>query len=348
MATRFPTHYETLGLKPGAKHTDIGLAFNRLVRAQRKDDAPPDLKAETKLREAFEVLSDLERRAAYDEQLRAARLKPAFGKNHAAFAAFFVVAVAAGLYWYLARPVEAPATLGKPYEELLAGAIPAVGRLQVMDISGRAEPAGIAFTVEEGAAVTSCVGIAPTAQMNVSMGTRAIPARVATSDPTLGICRLEVPGAGTWPLAVSPTPPKAGDRVFATQLSAKGEVSLREGKVKAVKPVDGVPVVQLDIPLMPGHAGAPLLDVHGRVVAVANLPEGSKGFYVPIPAKWGETIPVAKAQVPEPAPEPEKKPQQIDDLGMPVRNAPSVEISPERRERLEKAFRPPPTVPDDI
>ena len=121
---RTPTYYEVLGLKPNAKHTDVGLAYNRLSRALRKDDAVPDLKAETRLREAFEVLSDLDRRAEYDEKLRIARMKPAFGKNHAAFAALFLVAVGAGLFWYL-KPqlmpdaVEGYQAPGKPFQEVL-------------------------------------------------------------------------------------------------------------------------------------------------------------------------------------------------------------------------------------
>ena len=344
MSSRNPTYYETLGIQPNAKHNDVGLAFNRRMRAIRKEDAPPDLKGETKLREAFDVLSDLDRRAAYDEQLRAARLKPAFGRNQGALAALFVVLTGAGLYWYL-RPVEAPPPVGKPYQEILNGAIPAVGRLQTVDMSGQAAHAGIAFTVDEGVAVTSCQGLSPTAVLSVSLGTRVIPARVTMSDDALGLCKLEVVGAGSWPLLVSPIAPKAGDRVYATQLSAKGDVSLREGKVKAVKAAAaGVPTFELNIPFMPLHGGAPLLDIHGRVVAVANMPPGGKGTYVPIPPKWGEAPPPPpKPRAPEPAPEPEG-----DKAVAPADRPLPANISPERKARLEKAFRPPPNVPDDL
>src|SRR5687768_10116814 len=154
MSRRGPTYYEILGIKPGAKHTEVGLAFNRRMAALRRPDAPPDLKGETKLKEAFEVLSDLDRREAYDEELRKARLKPAFGRNHAAVAALFVVAIAAGLFWYL-RPQIAPELValeveqpGKPYQELLNAAIPAIGRLHAVEMSGQAQPSGLAFAVE--------------------------------------------------------------------------------------------------------------------------------------------------------------------------------------------------------
>src|SRR5436189_5034836 len=113
MATRNPTYYEILGISSGAKHTEVGLAFNRKMAALRRPDAPPDLKGETKLREAFEVLSDLDRRAEYDKQRFAAKLKPAFGRSHAVAAVGFLVVVGGALYWYL-RPKEALPEPGRP------------------------------------------------------------------------------------------------------------------------------------------------------------------------------------------------------------------------------------------
>jgi hypothetical protein len=363
MATRNITYYEVLGLKPNAKHTEVGIAYNRLVSALRREDAVPNPKAEAKLREAFEVLSDLDRRDAYDRQLRAARIKPAFGRNHAAMAALVVVAAGAGLYWYL-RPhlapesIDVPAAPGKPFQEVLNAAIPAVGRLQTIDMSGQAQPSGIAFTVEEGVAVTSCQGLSPTAQLNVNLAPRVIPARVTLSDESLGLCKLEVIGAGSWPLSVSTVPAKQGDRVYATQLTAKGEVVLREAKVKSVKPDGKAAVVDVSMPLLPQHGGAPLLDIYGRVVAVANMPPGGKGYYVAIPPMWGETVKLPTGPKPyqggdEPKPEDAGKGGPVDDLGVPLETRKKQEelankIDPERRKRLEKAFRPPPSVPSDL
>lgn len=362
MSRRIPTHYEVLGIRRDAKHNEVGLAYNRLMAARRKADAPPDLKAESRLREAYEVLGDLERRAAYDEQLRAARLKPAFGRNHAAFAALFVVAVGAGLFWYL-RPhlvpelAEGPPPPGKPFQEILNGAIPAVGRLDVVDMSGQVRPYGVAFTVEEGVAVTSCRDLSPMAVLSVHLAPRKIPARVTHTDEALGLCRLEVPGAGGWPLSVSAVAPKPGDRVYATQLDARGEVALREGRVKSVKSEGRAAVVEVTVPMRPQHAGAPLLDAYGRVVAVANMTDAQKGYYVAIPASWGET----QRPAPEPRPyqggeEPAREESakgRADEPDVPPRTRGKQEeladkIDPERRKRLEKAFRPPPSVPADL
>jgi hypothetical protein len=363
MSKRKPTYYEILGIPSHAKHNDVGLAFNRRMRALKREDVPPDLKAEALLQEAFGVLSDLDRREAYDAKLRADVLKPRFGKNHAAFAALFVVATGASLFWYL-KPRLLPEAMaleevgpGKPYQELLNGAIPAVGRLQAVEMSGQSQHAGIAFTVEEGVAVTSCQGLSPTASLSVALNPRVIPAKITMSDPDLGLCKLEVPGAGSWPLSVSQVPPKAGDVVYMTQVGPNGEVALRQANVRSVKVEGAASVLELSAPLMKEHAGSPLLDVHGRVVAVAHMPPGGKGTFVAIPAQWGETLALPTEPKPYQGQEgegtiakAEAGQGEIDELGIPLETRRRQEelaskIDPERRRRLEKAFRPPPTVP---
>ena len=359
MGTRNPTHYEVLGLESSAKHTEVGLAFNRKMAAQRREDAVPDLKGVTRLKEAFEVLSDIERRAAYDAQLRAAMIKPAFRKGQGLVAVGFLVLVGAGLYWHL-RPGEAAAAPGRAYEELLGKAIPAVARLKAMDMSGQVRPAGLAFAVDEGTFVTACANLSPNAQLTIELAPRTIPARVTMTDPDLGLCKLEVASAGSWPLAVSDAPPKAGDRAYAAQLDAKGEVGLREVQVKNLKANERGTVVLTNV--APVLAGTPLIDVHGRVVAVAKVSPDGQAAYVPIPKSWGEAPPKAEKPVPyerDTPPEPTAAQAQaasrvesglvdpaIADL-QPRARMPS-HVTPEQKARLEKAFRPPPNVPDDL
>jgi hypothetical protein len=358
MAASTPTLYEVLGLRPDARHTDIGLAYNRLVAAQRRDDVAPDLQRVAKLKEAFEVLSDLDRRAAYDAQLRAARIRPAFRKGQGLVAAGFLVLVGAALYWHL-RPGEAPAAPGESYDALVGMAIPAVGRLKAVEMSGEVRPAGLAVAVEEGVFITSCASISPTAQLSVELAPRSIPARVTMADPALGLCKLEVPGAGSWPLGVADGPPKAGERAYAAQIDTKGEVGLREVRVKNLATRDDAALVVTNV--APDHSGAPLIDIHGRVVAIARLGADGRGAYVPIPKSWGDPPPkAASPAAPAPAPEPVAEgpggsaanaPGGVIDPAIadlqPKAKMPSY-VTPEQKARLEKAFRPPPNVPDDI
>ncbi len=78
-----PDLYAILGVPPTADPAEIKRAYDFLAKAFHPDRFfDPVLKARAEdqfkaLREAYEVLSDAERRRAYDEQLRARFLPPA-------------------------------------------------------------------------------------------------------------------------------------------------------------------------------------------------------------------------------------------------------------------------------
>jgi len=69
-----PNLYAILGVPPTADPAEIKRAYHFLAKAFHPDRAEDQFKA---LQEAYEVLSDAERRRAYDEQLRARFLPPA-------------------------------------------------------------------------------------------------------------------------------------------------------------------------------------------------------------------------------------------------------------------------------
>jgi hypothetical protein len=345
MSKSRPTHYEILGVKPNAKHNDIGLAYNRLMAARRRENAPPDLKGETALGEAFAVLSDLDRRAAYDQQLAGARLKPAFGARQGAFAAVVIALFAGAIYYYtIMRPAEEAARpVGRLPADIAAAATPAMGRLQATDMSGQTKPAGLAFAIEGGVMVASCREIAPNAQLVVNMNPRMVPARLTMTDEALGLCKLEVDGAGSWPLPVSSVETRTGDTVYAASVNARGEVVLKEGRVKRVSSMAKGQVVEASVLANAADAGAPLLDIYGRVVAVATQAEG-KERHVVLPKAWTD------APRPAPAPTTPLSPEATpgsERPAPPMPNGPGS-MTPERVDRLDKAFHPPPNVPDDL
>ena len=78
-----PDLYAILGVPPTADPAEIKRAYHFLAKAFHPDRfSDPVLKARAEdpfkaLQEAYEVLSDAERRRAYDEQLRARFLPPA-------------------------------------------------------------------------------------------------------------------------------------------------------------------------------------------------------------------------------------------------------------------------------
>jgi molecular chaperone DnaJ len=98
MATRERDYYEVLGVPRDARDADIKKAFRRLARELHPDvsDAPEAGKDFREVAEAYEVLSDPERRATYDRYghagLRRGGFQPTFtdfGNIADVFAAFF-------------------------------------------------------------------------------------------------------------------------------------------------------------------------------------------------------------------------------------------------------------------
>ncbi len=70
MAVKFQDYYETLGVKRAASPEDIKLAFRKLARVHHPDVAKNKVAGEAKFKEineAYEVLSDPEKRRRYDE-----------------------------------------------------------------------------------------------------------------------------------------------------------------------------------------------------------------------------------------------------------------------------------------
>lgn len=289
------THYDILGVSPDARPAEIARAHERLVAEFALDTTPPDPRRESLIAEAFAVLSDPARREAYDRSLAAPAAIPAPPVRGKAIAigAAVIVAVAALAAWLFAGRGPAPTVTARPQAEILAEASRSVGRMQAFELSGRPIANGVAFAVAPGVMATACEGLAPGAQIVVRIGSRDVPARLEAADEALGLCRLAVDGAASWPLAGGPLP-RAGDTVYAVGLSGAGEVELAESRVKRVSADGNRSLVDAGAPVPPGHGGRPLLDAGGRVVAAAVAsPAGGAAVHVAIPAGWATQAPRA-------------------------------------------------------
>src|SRR3712207_5877342 len=85
MPTRDP--YELLGVSREASGEDVRRAYRRLARKHHPDANPDDPRAEERFKEiqqAYEVLSNPEKRRNYDERVRATSRKSRGGSRAAA------------------------------------------------------------------------------------------------------------------------------------------------------------------------------------------------------------------------------------------------------------------------
>lgn len=350
MAAKKQTHYQVLGVFPDAKQTDIVRAYNKWKSAQASELAVPDPRRNVQVEAAYKVLSNEQSRAEYDASLKAPEIKRRSQGAAALLGGLAVLGGVAAASWYFVGSKPPPAPTGRPLEEIKQAASLAVGRLDRIDISGATAPIGVVFAVDQNQMVTTCNGISPGALYMVHLSPRNIPARVMTSDESLGLCKLSVDGVGSNPLSLSSAEPRAGDRIYATKINAVGEVTLIEGTVKSVTTdPDKGRVIEASMPVAPASGGAPLLDMYGRVVGVASVSKEGRGRHLTLPSAWNpDARPVARS-APEPAPATEtasSEPKPAPEFSAPPRSP--KDISPQQREALEKAFRPPPNVPNDL
>ncbi len=101
------TLYDVLELRRSAKDEEILRAYQRLKAEMAKGISTPDPQRVALLHEAYEVLSDPERRAEYDRSLRDLRFfgiaRDARPSHKSAVIAAALVLALAGLYFVLVR-----------------------------------------------------------------------------------------------------------------------------------------------------------------------------------------------------------------------------------------------------
>jgi hypothetical protein len=307
------TLYDVLEVSRDAKQTEIVRAYRILSGHFKKETAAPDPKREALLHQAYEILSDPDRRDAYDRSLR----KPSFlgvtterdrpAKWIAAAAALVGLAFAVYFAFRTERDV---ASEPLPQGQVASSASLATGRLVSIDISGKSTPIGLAFAIAPGVMATSCHGLKPGAQLVVQIPPRSLPARVEAGGVPPAFCTLGVEGAGSWPLKLRGFGPNGNEKLYATSINAAGDLLLKEVVARRVMAEDGMSVIETSHPVGHGMEGGPLLDSLGRVVGMA-VPSRHVG----LPRVWIDDVPekrapaaaskreaVVDAPVPAPAP----------------------------------------------
>ncbi|MFZ3322038.1 MAG: trypsin-like peptidase domain-containing protein [Usitatibacter sp.] len=321
MATSKKSLYEILGVPRDAMDLDIGLAHaNRVKELQRA--VPPDPGAQVLLHEAFEVLSNAKRRAAYDASLLTAAEKAAAkeqaqspdlvletdeetgnpAKKWIGPAIGAVLAIVVIGYFLMrghdvpppppvvqAPPPPPPPPAPKPLTvaQVIPLAMKSAGRVMSYTMSGTAAPLGLALSVEPGTMVTTCHGIPAGSQIVVKMGPESHSATLDVTDEILDLCRFMVAGLAGPPFAIAPEEPRAGDAVFVVGANAAGDLAITQSTVKNLVATPGGKVLELSTPVAQGQSGGAVLDTFGRLVGITTTPHKyGNGLNVAMPASW--------------------------------------------------------------
>jgi len=299
---------------------DIGLAHaQRLKELQRA--VPPDPGAQVLLHQAYEVLSDSRRRAAYDASLitqaeKAAAAEQASpdlvleggdeednpAKKFIGPAIGVVVALIVIGYFVMRgnnAPPPPPAVVEAPKPppppppkplttaQMIPIAMKSTGRVMSYTMSGSAVPLGLALSVDSGAMVTTCHGIPVSSQVVVKVGPNSNSATLDVTDEVLDLCRLLVAGFAGPPIPIATDEPKAGDAIFVVTASGAGDIAVAEGTVKGVVASPNGKVLDLSVPIAQGGSGGAVLDAFGRLIGITTFPQKiAAGSNVALPASW--------------------------------------------------------------
>jgi S1-C subfamily serine protease len=318
MASGKRSLYEILGIERDANNIDIGLAYERRRDALAK--AASDASETALVQQAYEVLSNPKRRAAYDASLVTAEEKAAAASQATTDlvlepeeapaprkmiwagvgAGLVVIAAAAYFTWRSERApappkaaaVEAPKPVVPeppkpvPAATILASATTSVGQVLSYDMGGQAKPLGLAIAIDRGVFLTTCHGISAGSALVVRIGLESHSGSLALADEELDLCRIAVPdlrGAG---LATGDEA-KAGDRIYVMGANAKGEMALTEGNVKQLRATPMGNVLEISVPIAPNASGGPVFDTYGRLVGIATTPHAfGANLSIALPAAW--------------------------------------------------------------
>ncbi len=309
--------YEFLGVPRDANSIDVGLAYEKARTTIHR--GPQDPSTEALLHEAYEVLSNPQRRAAYDaslitaqERADAAQQAPDLvleGDEPKAKSipwmpiAAGAAAVFAVIYIALrpsrmpdpqkeAAPVVVQAPKPPPPKlpsaaEILKQATTSGGQLVSVEMSGRSVPIGIALAISPNTMISTCHGIQAGRKLVVTLGKETLAADPAETDETLDLCKLNVAGMSAAPFAIAADEPKPGARIYAMGVNAAGEPALTEGTVKQVIASPAGKVLELSMPIAPNGSGGGVFDVNGRLVGIATTPHKyGPNLQIALPATW--------------------------------------------------------------
>lgn len=131
---------------------------------------------------------------------------------------------------------------------------------------------GSGVVVAPGEVITNSHVVADGTRLEVRQGKTTFPATLRYADRERDLCQSEVSGltVPAAPLGSTQTL-GVGQRVYAIGAPMGLELSMSEGLISALRPLDDVVYIQTNAAISPGSSGGGLFDAEGRLVGITTF-----------------------------------------------------------------------------
>jgi serine protease Do len=172
-------------------------------------------------------------------------------------------------------------------EEIFAAVAPSIGRIQIMDASGKMIGQGSGVVVGSGIVITNCHVVADAWQISVKVGGKVLGGKVVVADRELDLCSLNVAGLSAPAVTVSGSDARVGERAYAIGAPEGLELTLSEGIVSSLRPTTRGSIIQTTAPISPGSSGGGLFNGTGQLIGIVTFQHKTgQNLNFAVPASW--------------------------------------------------------------
>lgn len=316
------TLYAILGTPETARIEEIRQAYEQRMAGLD----PSDTILQTAIKDAWDILSNPQRRERYDASLRRARAQDEVaieyvevsgsGKMPYVIGAL-VLLIAAGWYFFHkpAKPApqmttpavlaqdngtqpetttpNTPAALpgsakGLTPEELFSRASNSIARINVFNGSGQQLSIGSGVVIDNGTVITNCHVTRGGAAIKVKMQNAQYDASIQVADEQHDLCKLSVPQLRAPSVSIGRVSSlKVGQKVFAIGSPHGLDLTISDGLISSLRDASDGTYIQTTAPVSPGSSGGGLFDETGQLVGIVTFQDRSgQNLNFAIPADW--------------------------------------------------------------
>jgi tetratricopeptide (TPR) repeat protein len=183
--------------------------------------------------------------------------------------------------------------IAKTAAEIFEKASQSVVVVQIQDEQGKTIAFGSGVVLPSGDVATNCHVIEDAVGIRVYQGKNGYNASPRYNDWDRDVCSLSVPGMKAPSVSVGNTKTlKVGSRVFAIGTPQGLKLTLSDGIISNLRPVEGGQYLQITAPISPGSSGGGLFNEEGRLIGLTTfyIAEGQQLNFA-VPVEWISELP---------------------------------------------------------